>query len=446
MTGYLTFDQTIDRLHRLYHQPIIPAPQVGLERAAYLLGRLGDPHRTFRSTHVTGSCGKGSTTTMVGSVLQAGGFRTGYFRSPHLVSYRERIAVDGEDIDEESWLRCFGRVWPLVESMCDGTASGYTLGRPSHFEVLFAMMAVFFAERNVKWAAVEAGMGGRLDATNLLDSDVAVITNVSLEHTHILGETVGAIAREKAAIIKHGSHAVTASEDPIVLEIIEQRAADVGAPLLRVGRDIKVRVNSEQLKSQRITLETTNDFLTIRLPVGGRFQASNAATAFAAITALKDRGVQLSDREIVRGFEQVQIPGRFELVSRNPSVILDGAHNPAEAHALRTALEPSLAGRRLILLFAAMADKDVAGMARQLGPISDAVIMTTAPDSEKAAALQALARAFEPWASEIVMEEDWRQALNLARSRTQRDCVLLVTGSMYLVGRVRTELLVAVAG
>ena len=172
MHGY-TFDQTIELLDGLYHRPILPAREVGLERAAHFLRQLGDPHLAFRSVHVAGSTGKGSTTSMIASMLQASGFRTGCFRSPHLYEYTERIAVDGQDIGRDAWVRCFERLWPAVQAMESGGESEYRLGRPSWFEVMFALMSLYFQDMEVEWAAVETGLGGRLDATNLLRSDVA---------------------------------------------------------------------------------------------------------------------------------------------------------------------------------------------------------------------------------------------------------------------------------
>ena len=443
MNPRLTFEESIAYLDSLYHQPLVPASQVGLRRATYLLGRLGDPHRAFRAVHVAGSCGKGSTTTMVGSVLQATGCRTGYFRSPHLETYTERIRVNDADIDPSDWERCFSRVHPVVESMRSGSPADYQLGRPALFEVLFALMALYFAEQGVEWAAVETGLGGRLDATNLLEADVAIVTNVSLEHTQVLGTITSAIAVEKAAIIKPGSHAISAAQDASALAVIEQRAATVGARLLLVGDDVRWQVQRENLMGQRVRLKSSSSCLEVELGLAGRFQAANAATAFAAVLGLRERGVEIEDAAIVQGLESVRMPGRLELVSTDPFVILDGAHNPAAAHELRRAAEHLLGDRRIVLLIAAMADKDLSGIARELGPISDLVILTRVPGTERAAPSAALEAAFEPWTHVRLTIDDVDQALEQAGAELDSESVLLVTGSLYLVGHVRKALVAA---
>jgi len=235
------YTESIEALDALYHGPIMPATEVGLRRVQYLLRRLGDPQNTFRSIHVAGSSGKGSTTSMIGSILQAAGFRTGYFRSPHLYDYTERINVDGVDIPRAHWVRHLDRVWPIVQDMRDDALPDYDLGRPSFFEVMFVLMALHFDESGVEWAAVETGLGGRLDATNSLLPDVAVVTDISLEHTRVLGNTVAAIATEKAAIIKPRTNAVTAARDPEALAVIEARARAVAAPHERPDRPTSYR-------------------------------------------------------------------------------------------------------------------------------------------------------------------------------------------------------------
>jgi dihydrofolate synthase/folylpolyglutamate synthase len=455
LSRYLTFHESIEYLEDFYHQPLIPTAKTGLARAAFLLERVRNPHLAFRSIHVTGSCGKGSTTTMIGSILQAAGLRTGYFRSPHLCSYTERIAIDGVEISTDTWEWCFNRLLPTIEAMRANSLPGYCLGRPALFEVLFALMALYFAEEGVEWAAVEAGLGGRLDATNLLPSAVAVITNVSLEHTQVLGDTVAAIAREKAAIIKAGSYAVTASHESEALSIIHQRAAEVGAPLIIVGQDVLVHVGSEQLTGQEIVLfqrdrqpqaadsiaREDRRMLRVCLPLGGTFQAENAATAYAAALALQEHGISVSDEAITVGLESVTMPGRFEVISYEPLIILDGAHNPAAATELRKTIMRLVPNRRTVLLFAAMSDKDLSAMARELSQIAATVVATRAPGTGRAADPSALADSFRANGSQVIVEEDAGVALMRARAEVGAQDLLLIAGSLYLVGYVRSLLL-----
>jgi len=409
----------------------------GLRRIEFLLDRLGNPHRSFRAVHITGSSGKGSTTAMVGSILQAAGFCTGYFRSPHLFSYTERITVDDLDIAPDAWVSYFDQLWPAVEDMRRGRLPSYDLGRPSHGEVLFALMALHFQYSGVEWAAVEVGLGGRLDATNALDADVAVITNVSLEHTHILGDTIEAIAVEKAAIIKPGSTAVTAADDPGALAVIEERARRLRIPLIRVGQEVHVQVLDTSDAGQMLRLTYDGESIDARLSVAGTFQARNAATAFAVGQALRRRGVALSLDTVRDGLERTRIPGRFEVLQRNPTVIIDGAHNPAAALALRESLNLILRDRGVILLFAAMADKDTLAMARELGPRSRCVIVTRAPHAPRAADPTLLAEQFRPYSETVMVIEAPDTALAVARDQQRGGDVLLIAGSLYLVGWAR---------
>ncbi len=448
MTGHQRYEESIQHLECLYHGPIIPAAQAGLRRIQYLLYRLGDPQNAFRSVHIAGSSGKGSTTSMIGAILQNAGFRTGYFRSPHLYEYTERIGVDGSDIDPADWTRHFALVWPLVEAMRDGTCTDYDLGRPSFFEVLFALMALHFAESGVQWAAVETGLGGRLDATNSLESDVAVVTNVSLEHTRVLGDTVAAIAREKAAIIKQGAHAVTAAQDPEALVVIESRARDVGAPLLRVGREIGVEIVRENLEGQDVRLwhgQAPELSLDVHLPLPGAFQALNAACAFGMALALRERDVSVPDDSLRIGLGNVRVPGRLEIVSTAPAIIFDGAHHPAAIDELVNSLARVVPNRRIIAVFAAMADKDVHRMALRLAEIIDSVVLTRAPGTDRAAAPVKLLDSFADTGVRITIEEDPMRAWEQALAQSGPDDVLLITGSMYIVGFLRHAFMTAPA-
>jgi dihydrofolate synthase/folylpolyglutamate synthase len=436
----LDFEDSMQWLESLYHRPHVPAQTAGLARVERLLAELGHPERTFRSVHIAGSSGKGSTTTMLGEILRAAGYRTGVFRSPHLQSPTERIAVAGEDISRDAWERCFNRVLPIAERMEAGTLRGYDLGRPTFFEMFFAIMAVHFRDTDVEWASVETGLGGRLDATNTLRSEVAVVTNVSLEHTRILGSTVEAIAREKAAIIKNGCSAVTAADHPDALRVLRTRADDVGVPLYEVGRDVEIAVRQECIDGQHLALTHSSLAVEAHLPVAGRFQAANAATAFLAGVALRERGVDLQADAIAAGLSSARPPGRMEVLRRSPLVVLDGAHNPAASSELAAALRRLLSGRPVVLLFAAMADKDVNAMAEALSQVATRVVTTRAPGTDRAADADRLAEAFRPHVPDTVAIGSPDEALGDALQCLTGDEVLVVCGSLYLVGHVRGAL------
>lgn len=433
------FMRTIELLEGMYHTPVMPSRRAGLRRIYRLLSMLEEPHKSFRSVHIAGSTGKGSTTSMASSILSASGQRTGTFRSPHLVSYTERITLDGEDIVEDAWVETFDQVWPSVERLSSNSAFDYALGRPSLIEVLFAMACVYFRRRGVPWAAIETGLGGRFDPTNTLAPDVAVITNVSLEHTQVLGPTVRAIAGEKAAIIKPGSHSVTASEDEDALDVVAVRAGHVRSPLTIVGHQVRWESSHRRLDSQIVKLSSPATSLEVSLPVGGRFQAVNAATAFAAIQSLRTRGVPIEDEAVVRGLEDVVIPGRLEVRSRNPLVIFDGAHNPAAARELAATLTELMCRRPIRLVFAAMADKDIEKMVAALAPIAKVVYVTQVPGTDRAAAPEVLANAFYVACVHTEVVPDADEALKRACQDAEGGDAIVVAGSMYLVGWLRNR-------
>ncbi|GAC1519246.1 MAG: folylpolyglutamate synthase/dihydrofolate synthase family protein [Chloroflexota bacterium] len=436
----MRYHESIAFLEELVQRPHEPASVVGLERAARLLAEIGDPQTRFRSVHVAGSSGKGSTTTMIASVLQRANLRTGVFRSPHLRDYTERITVDGHDIARQDWIRCFQQVWPVVEDMQDNRLPGYRFGRPSLFEILFAMAALYCAERNVHWAAIETGMGGRLDATNTLQPDVAVVTNVSLEHTHILGDTVQEIAREKAAIIKEGAHSVTAA-DGEALDVIRARAQRVHSPLTEVPRDIAVRVTSPSLHGQTIQLATNNGDVAFTMPLAGGYQARNAATAYGAIRALRARGIDIPEAAVVQGFEHLLVPGRFEIISDQPLVLVDGAQNIAGCVELASSLSTLPAASRRVLLFATMKDKDIVRMALTLGPAVDEVVVTTVPGTDRGASPDSIAPSFGRVCPHVSVEPDVDRALHEILDRAAQDTMVIVAGSLYLVGFARDALM-----
>lgn len=432
-----TYEESIQLLEDLYHRPLIPSHAAGLDRIGRLLLECGNPHREFRAVHIAGTTGKGSTTTMIGCILQSAGYQTGFFRSPHLKSYRERIAVDGADISPDSWEECFGVVWPIVEAMTLNVLPSYDLGRPSFFEVMFAMACVHFRRLGVEWGAIETGLGGRLDATNTLQSDVSVITNVSLEHTQVLGDTVEAIAREKAAIVKTGSDAVYGDSGTEVAHVIRARARDVGSRLLEVGQDVTYSILQSDVQGQIVKIVGNGVQVEVALHLAGDFQASNAAAAFAAVLALRDRGVPITTQHIVEGLTASRMPGRFELASLDPIIVLDGAHNPAGVTAAAHALRRSLPGKRLILVFAAMADKDVASMAATLAPIIEKTYVTKAPGSQRSAETAELSQAFGSAGSVAYEVPDAAEALQQALSNLDQESALVVAGSLYLVGYAR---------
>jgi dihydrofolate synthase/folylpolyglutamate synthase len=329
----------------------------------------------------------------------------------------------------------------MVETMAANDIPGYELGRPSHFEVIFCMMADYFARMGVQWAVCETGMGGRLDATNTLDSDVAVITNVSLEHTEVLGDTPAQIAREKAAIIKCERPVVTAAHVSEVLEVIREYARAASAPLTEVGRDVRFEVGEQELGRQNLTVWTEDGHsISVVLPLAGSHQAWNAATAIAAVGALSKRGTNIDLDCTVRGLESVTIPGRMEIVRWEPLVILDGAHNPAGAQQLDLALTQLFGDRPVVVCFAALTDKDIDAMAAAISGSKRDIVLTTAPGTSRAARPTDMLASFTATSANMVVEPDPAAAVRLGLQLAERGRVLVIAGSMYLVGFARRYL------
>lgn len=443
MSPAQTVSASVDYLDQLYHEPIVPPRTAGLRRIEYLLDSLGNPHRAYRTVHITGTCGKGSTTTMIGHILQDAGYRSGLFRSPHLETYRERIAVDGKMIDEQEWLAAFNRVLPIAEAMRQGTAHGYDLGRISLFEFVWAMGALYFARQGIDIAAIEVGVGGRLSATNVIDPDVAVLTNVSLDHTPFLGHTEADIAWAKSGIIKPGSDAVTAADQADVLDIIRQQCATSHSPLWVVDGEVSYLARSCGLQGQQVAVRTpSREYRQLELVMLGAHQARNAATAVAAIDLLRLRGLAIAPEAVATGLARTRFPGRLEILREEPLVVVDGARNAASAATLRVALDTIFADRQIILVAGVLADKDAAAIAAALGPRSLQAIVAQPPWEERAGDPGRVVSALRPYVPTVERIDDLPTAVERSLEVAGRRHMVLITGSLYLVGAVR-HLLVA---
>jgi dihydrofolate synthase/folylpolyglutamate synthase len=358
-----------------------------LERITMLLRLLGEPHRDFRCVHLTGTNGKTSTARMVESLLAAYGLRTGRFTSPHLTTIRERICLGEDPIDPQRFVRTYWGVAERagrVDAACDHAVS--------FFEMTVAMAYLAFARHRVQAAVVEVGMGGRWDATNVVDADVAAILPVALDHTDYLGPTIEAIAAEKAGIIKPGAVAVSARQRGTVATILEDRAREVGATLVVEGRDFAVTRRSATESGQLVSFRGLHgEYDDVLLPLHGEHQAQNAAVAIASAEAFLGRPVDLD--LVRRALGRVTSPGRFEIRAGTPPVILDAAHNPHGARALARNLAEH-ASVRTVAVLAVMGDKDYAAVLRELEGVVDQVVCTrsSSPRSLPADELAACAR------------------------------------------------------
>ena len=355
-----------------------------LDEIAAVMELLGEPQRTFPVIHLTGTNGKTSTTRMIEALLRELGLTTGRFTSPHLHSFRERIAIGGEPISAERLIEIYDQVLPMVE-LADARSVERGGGRLNFFMMSVVLAYAAFADAPVDVAIVEVGLGGRWDATNVADGQVAVVTPVALDHTRLLGSTVEEIATEKSGIIKEGAIAVSSIQERDVAEILAERAEEVGARIVFEAGDFGVTSREVALGGQLLSFRgLAGEYDEVFLPLHGEHMASNAATALAAVEAFVGGGEQRLDPEVVRaGFGRVTSPGRLEVVRRSPTVLVDAAHNPAGMRALVAALEDAFTFTRLVGVVAIFGDKEPLEMLEILEPVLDHVVVTrnTSPRS-----------------------------------------------------------------
>jgi dihydrofolate synthase/folylpolyglutamate synthase len=412
----MNYAETTDYMQRLNRFGM----KLGLERVERLLGLLGNPQKSFRSILVGGTSGKGSTTVMIGSMLRAAGHRTGVFVKPHLSDFRERISVDGKMIPESDFVRLVGKIKPFAERMRSEGES------PTFFEFITAVAFEYFRERRVQFAAVEVGLGGRLDATNTLNPDVCIITHVSLEHTDILGDTVEKIAREKAGIIKRGCVLVTADKNKEVLHLLEKTCAERGAKFLRAP---EIRNAKSTAEGNEFVFENEKIFVAL----AGRYQLENISCALAAIRSLGDK---IPAKAIKKGLEKTRWPGRFELVSVHPKVLLDGAKDVASTRSLVDSLD-LIKHEKLYTVFGASDDKLVPEMLRELADVTDVFIFTRHRVLNRGVEPSELARCAGKHDKKFMVVNDVRDAVRKAMKLACKGDLVLVTGSLFTVGEAR---------
>ena len=417
------------------------APSLGRIRA--LTELLGDPQRAYPVIHLTGTNGKGSTAAMIESLLRADGLRTGRFTSPHVMSVTERITIDGEPISDERFDDLWREIEPYVALVDQQEIDSVHM---TFFEIITAMAYAAFADAPVDVAVVEVGMGGAWDATNVADADVAVVTPIDLDHTHLLGRTIREITREKAGIIKPGAHAILAGQSVEAAEILLARCAEVGALPQREGVDFGVIDRKLAVSGQLIRLSAADGPVDdIFLPLYGAHQAANAGQALAAVEAFL--GLNALNPDVVReGFAQVHFPGRLELVRRTPAVLVDAAHNPHGARAAAAAITEAFAFAPLIGVVAVMGDKDARGILEVFEEIMNQVVITQVASTSRgmpADVLGELAREIFG-ASRVTVVPRLDDAIDQAVALAEEDVVgsagVLITGSVVAIGEARTLL------
>ncbi len=409
-----------------------------LRRVEELLARLGNPHLAARSVHIAGTKGKGSVAAMIASVLSVSSYTTGLYTSPHLHTWRERMRVNGELISAAEFVNLMSRLKLEVEVVNQKA----TYGQLTTFELLTALGFTFFKSKKAEFQVLEVGMGGKFDATNVIQPEVAVITSISLDHTDVLGDSPARIAGEKAGIIKSGSTVVSASQIDEVARVIEDACRSQGARLIRVGRDVTGQGSSFDTSEQRLEVKGRRRNYPLSIPLLGQYQVENAAVAVAALEVLAEKGFHISRESIINGLGRVSWPGRFQIVGRQPLVVMDGAHNPASARQLRQSLAQyfgltaSGVKRSLqpaILVIGVSCDKDIAGIAAELAPLFDKVIATRSRHP-RAMAVAPITAEFAKYGVEVPIAGDVPTALRLALSLAGEKGMVCVAGSLFVVG------------
>jgi dihydrofolate synthase / folylpolyglutamate synthase len=434
----MTYEESVRALIALGRE--LAAPQqarvqkFGLDNIATLAAVLGNPHRASPCVHIAGTNGKGSTAAMLESVLRHAGFRTGLYTSPHLERINERIRIDGQEIEDKRFAAAWTRVQAVVESLL---ANGQLAAHPTYFECITALAFVAFAEVGVSFAAYEVGLGGRLDATNIVEPEVAVLTSVDFDHEGFLGYSIPEIAAEKAGIIKRGGWVASSVERPEARAVIARRCREAGARLVEVDDLWRVEVTGAADGFYRAVARSNDSQITLEPSLAGRFQIRNALVAATAARLIAERGFKLNDQAIEQGIRSAKWPGRLERLQERPAVYLDGAHNPSGANQLLAFWKENLANRRIVLVYGAMRDKAVDEIAGLLFPKADFVILTQ-PLQPRAISAPLLAEMAGHLAKSSVVVPDPGEALEHALDVSSPDDVIFATGSLYLVGDLRS--------
>ncbi len=443
----MSYETAVASMFALGHElALTPSNKFDLAHMRVLLAALEHPERAFPGVLIAGTNGKGSTAATLASILRASGLKTGLYTSPHLVRINERVRIDGVEIGDNEFARLHGEVDRVAEGLI---AAGELPWHPSFFEMMTAIAFLQFARERVDIAVLEVGMGGRLDATNVVEPLVSVIADISLDHQKFLGNTVSEIAREKAGIIRPGGVVVTLPQQPEANDVIGNTILDLDAvgvsavqyvpPVSPGSTESRMASNESNSLSSRYPLRVMGRQILVESPLVGRHQLRNVALAVAAAEELSKKGLTgITPAAIERGIRETRWPGRFQVLPAGggwPEIVLDVAHNPAGAWALRSALSERYDDRPLIFVFGAMRDKAISEMTEILFPLAVRVIATR-PGNPRAASPDEIQQAGNRTGAEIEAVPEVRAALERARASAESGAVVVITGSIYLVGEV----------
>lgn len=404
----------------------------GLTRVKRMLHALGDPHLSYKTVHIAGTKGKGSTATMLASMLRGCGLKTGLYTSPHILDIRERIAVDGDLIPENEFARAVNAVWTATTKI--------RISEPTYFEVLTAAAFVYFEKQDVDIAVVETGLGGRLDATNIVQPEVVGMTSISYDHINQLGRDLVGITREKAGIMKPGAPVISAPQRPEVRDALAAAARDVGAPIRfsNEGVDFSYRFEFSRSAGRhaRICLTTpTSRFEHLHVPLYGEHQAVNCSLALCLADVLKSKGLPIDDQKAMAGLAEVHLPGRMQMISETPRILVDGAHNAASINALMRAIGQHITYDSMIVIFGCHKDKDVSGMMRQIQLGADKIIFTSVGTPRSCDPAELATEYTEHSGKMAQVTDTLDEAMQIAVSASTREDLICITGSFYLVAQ-----------
>lgn len=422
-----TYDEAVDWIHSRLRLGIKP----GLSRMEWIMKKLDHPEKELKAVHIGGTNGKGSTLTFLRSILEASGYDTGTFTSPYFEVFNERISVNGRPISDEEIVELVNVITPLAEELEETD-----LGGPSEFEVITCMALYYFARMNrVPIVLLEVGLGGRFDSTNVIDPMLSIITNIGLDHTQFLGDTISEIAFEKAGIIKEGKPVVSAASQLDAQRVIRSKAEQMNVDLYLHNRDFKADYKGGSPDGEIFDYIGTDGKRTYEIGMIGRHQTENAALAVKAADLLaKMYSYKIEESAIERGLAEAYWPGRMDKVSETPAIYLDGAHNPEGMQSLIRTIETRFKEKSVHILFAALKDKDLQTMVRELETKVSSIALTTF-DFPRAASPEELERYFLLNKHHTVME--WKKYLEAYKNTAGSDDILIITGSLYFLSEVR---------
>lgn len=412
--------------------------KLGLSRTEKVLKLLGNPHKSLKCIHIAGTNGKGSTTAMISEILKEAGYKVGMYTSPYIEEFEERIQINGSNIPKEDLAKIVTKVSEAIHKVVD---MGY--GSPTQFEIITCAGLLYFYEEKVDFAVVEVGLGGRLDSTNVISPMLSVITSISYDHMNILGDTLCKIAYEKAGIIKKGIPVVLYPQEKEAEEVIEKVCEEKGAKLIKVEKERAKFLSSYEIKEesgintvQDIIVNTEKQEYNVSLSLLGKHQILNCATVLYSVEELKNLGINVEKNLVIEALKKVKWKGRFEVLSKNPLVVIDGAHNMDGIRKLKESIETYLKYKDIVLILGILGDKQVDDMIKIIVPMAKRIICVT-PNSYRGELAEDLMKVVKGHNENCEAIEEYEEAYKLGLSYCKKDDLLLISGSLYMVGDMR---------